>query len=101
MPPTPRRDLLRIARNDSRFEDEHVRIVRVDPGAHPMRVACAEGLDPREVRQDSAGDRLVHLEVVRVAVDERPLTVERLRQRTKLVDASRIGVPLRSMVLRA
>src|SRR5262245_3220527 len=94
--PARRADLLRIDANDPRFEEKHIRILHVDPRAHPVGVACTEGLDASEVCEDAtsrAVDWLVHFEVMRVAVDERHLTIERLAERTKLVDVIGIGVP--------
>ena len=60
-----------VGRDDARLELEQIGVVRVDRGAHPVGLTGAEGLDAREIREHAAArqsDRLVDLEVVRVAV---------------------------------
>ena len=54
-------------------EAEHVGVVRVDGGAHPVGVGMAERGDSREVLDDAlaagADERLVDAEDVRIPVD--------------------------------
>src|SRR5262245_29280955 len=90
--------LLRIRRNDSRFDDEQVRIAWFDPHLDTVGVAGAEGFDAREVAQHASSSRmiqrLVDLEIVTITVDKRHLALERLRQCPELVDVIRIRVVL-------
>jgi hypothetical protein len=85
-----------VGRYDPRLERKQVRIGRVDLRAHPMRVSRAKGLDAREVREHSARraiERLVDLEIVTVAVDERHLAREGDRFRLQGIGVIRQRVP--------
>src|SRR5882762_2106988 len=70
---------IRIRRDDTRLELEQVRVVGVDSRADPMSVPGAEGFNAGEVRENAAAwtiQRLIELEIVAVAVDQRDLTAE-------------------------
>src|SRR5262245_16083128 len=88
--------LARVLWNDASFKSEQILIVRVDRRADPVRIARAERLDAREIRQDTisrAIEGLVEFEVVAVAVNESHLSGESKRFRAKRVDVAGIRVP--------
>src|SRR5262245_18202843 len=91
------RVLADVSRDDPGLELEQLRVARVDRGADPVRLAGAPGLEASEVRKHAAtrqGDRLVDLEVVRIAVNEHDLAVEVHGLRAEHVDVVRERVPV-------